>query len=239
DAYLARMDVATAARVRALRDVRWLGRYHPAYRLDPALLHDRVLGANAPVRRFTSVVVDKHADKPALAAKVFAIGGRIAHEQPGSILFEVELDGPQLVQYLRLDEVLWVEAWSAPEEDMDNARRQGGGDHVETVGGYTGSGIVGHVYEGVEATHVDFTNTPSAVLSCATAQTHGHCTAGIVYGNGTSAPQARGMAPDASFFYTNYSCVNTGVSRWQVVQELVTNRDVMLTTASWGGARTR
>src|SRR5690606_36408561 len=65
-----------------------------------------------------------------------------------------------------------------------------------------------------------------------------HCTAGIIFGNGSSHPNARGMAPDARPFYTRYGCVNPGVSRWQVVQELVTNRDVMFTTASWGDART-
>ena len=39
-------------------------------------------------------------------------------------------------------------------------------------------------------------------------------------------------------FYTNYSCVNAGVSRWQVVDELVNVHEVMFTTASWGDART-
>ena len=35
--------------------------------------------------------------------------------------------------------------------------------------GYTGRGITGHQYEGVETTHQDFNTTPINVLSCGTA----------------------------------------------------------------------
>src|SRR5690606_31373531 len=82
------------------------------------------------------------------------------------------------------------------------------------------------------------TNTPTVVQSCGSADPHGHCTGGIVFGNGTSASQARGMAPDAVPFFTNYSCENPGTSRWLVVNELVRQPDVMFTTASWRNART-
>jgi hypothetical protein len=54
--------------------------------------------------------------------------------------------------------VLWIDRWTEPELDMDNARIQGGGNYVETAGGYTGKGIIGHIYEGLEAGHKDFTN---------------------------------------------------------------------------------
>jgi hypothetical protein len=240
DAYVVRMPIGTAAAVARQPGVRWVGWYHPAYRLEPALLAEQVAGIRAPVRRYNLVVVDKHRDKPALLARIRALGGVVEHEQPGSLLFEVSLDSVQLLQVARLDEVLWIDLWTPIELDMDNARIQGGGNYVEAQGGYTGAGVVGHVYEGVEPTHTDFAGrVPSAVLSCATAASHGHCTAGIVYGAGNSHPSARGMAPAATFFYTNQSCVNAGVSRWQVVEELVTNRQVSLTTASWGGTRTR
>lgn len=237
-AHVVRMDAATATAVTSVAGIRWVGAYEPAYRLEPLLRVELREGELDTSRRYNIVVVDRANDKPALAAAIRALGGVVDHEQPGSILFQATLTGAQLQKVARLDQVLWIDRWSPPELDMDNARNQGGGNYVETFGGFTGAGVIGHVYEGVDAAHYDFTNTPTAIGSCASAQTHGHATAGIVYGNGGSASQARGMAPDASFFYTNYSCVNAGTSRFQVVQDLVTLHDVMLTTASWGDART-
>lgn len=239
DAYVVRMPLAAAAGIARLPAIRWVGYYHPAYRLEGALLAEHAAGVRVPVRRYNVVVVDKRADKPALAARLRAIGGGVTHEQPGSLLYEVSLDGVQLLQAARFDEVLWIDRWTPAEPDMNNARIQGGANHVETQAGFTGSGVVGHVYEGVQASHPDFTTPPVNVLSGGEAQAHGHCTAGIVFGNGSSHPNARGMAANATFFYTTYTTVNAGVSRWQVVQELVTNRDVSLTTASWGDLRTR
>ena len=59
--------------------------------------------------------------------------------------------------------MLWIDRYSDPEVDMDNARIQGGADAIEAIGGYTGSGIRGHVYEGVEANHPDFNTVMTQV----------------------------------------------------------------------------
>jgi serine protease AprX len=242
-AYVVHMAPGSATALSRDAHVRWVGPYHPAYRLEPLLraeLERAGLGqATLPeARRYNLVVADKRADKPALARRIHEIGGVVTHEQPGSLLFEVQLDGAQLLLAARFDEVLWIDRWSAPEPDMDNARIQGGGNFVEAAGGYTGQGVNGHVYEGIEATHQDFTIPATNVRSDGSAQDHGHCTSGIVFGNGTSSPQARGMAPGARPFFTNYSTVTAGMSRYQVIQELVAVHDVMFTTASWGDATT-
>jgi serine protease AprX len=239
NAYLVRADAGAVTRLAGLEVVRGVVPFAPAFRLDPQLVAEHLAGVTLPVRRYNLVVVDKRKDKPALLARLRAIGAEIHHEHPGSLLVTATMDAAQLLQAARFDEVQWIDLWSAPETDMDNARIQGGANYIEGIGGYTGQGINGHVYEGVEATHPDFNIAPTVVGSCANADTHGHCTAGIVFGNGTSTPAARGMAPDARPFFTNYSCVNTGLSRWQVVQQLVNQHQVMFTTASWGGARVR
>ncbi|MEC8651068.1 MAG: S8 family serine peptidase, partial [Planctomycetota bacterium] len=172
----------------------------------------------------------------ALAAKIAQLGGAVVDEHFGSLLFTASLTGKQLQQVAGFDEVLWIDRWSAPEEDMDNARIQGGGNYVESQGGFTGAGVNTHIYEGIEASHPDFTGGATAVRSSATAQSHGHATGGIVFGNGSSNPAVRGMAPDAGKFYTNYGTVNS--SRWQVFSDLVNIHNVSHTTASWGDART-
>ena len=103
-----------------------------------------------------------------------AIGGRVVDVQEGSILFDAELSGAQLLAAARMDEVLWIDRWSEPEVDMDNARIQGGANYVEAQGGYTGQGVRGHVYEGAEANHPDFTTPLTNVSSSGGAHSHGH-----------------------------------------------------------------
>ena len=233
-AHVVRMDSVTAKNVRAIDGVRWVGSYQPAFRIDPALLSKDGLDLAAPAALFNVVVLDKRTDKPALIRAFEAMRARVTNEQPGSLLLEVELTGAQLLQALRLDQVLWIDLVTETGRDMDKARVQLGADHIETLGGYSGQGVRGHIYEGIQFDHPDFTTQPLAVLSCNTADDHGHATAGIVFGNGTSSIAARGMAPSITPFFTNYSCVPIGVSRWQVVETLVNTHEVMFTTASWG-----
>ncbi|MCR9244968.1 MAG: S8 family serine peptidase [bacterium] len=235
NAYVVRMPQTAADVIRAMPQVRWVGHYHAAYRIDPELI-DALESGDLGTTRYNMVVVDKQNDKPALAAKLQAIGGRIDDEHEGSLLFTATLTPAQLVQTANLDEVLWIDAWTPMEYDMDNARIQGGGNYVESQVGYTGTGVNAHIYEGVEATHPDFTGTVTNVNSGGAAASHGHATAGIVFGNGTSNPAVRGMAPDAGKFYTNNG--STNASRWQVVSNLINVHNVSHTTASWGNART-
>ena len=236
DSQIVRMSQATASAVAVLPQVRWVGPYHPAYRVEQFLLAEHVSGSDVPVRKYNLVMADKRTEKVALEAAIVAMGGKVVDRQLDSLLFTVELTGPQLLLAARLDEVLWIDRWTAPETDMNNARVQGGANTIESAGGYTGNGVRGHIYEGCEPAHPDFNTTLVNVSSGGEADAHGHCTAGIVFGNGASAASARGMAPDAVGFYTNYGSV-VG-SRNSVVNTLVNTHRVMFTTASWGDART-
>ncbi len=235
-AYIVRMPANAAAAVRQELSVRWIGSYHPAYRLEPELITEHVRGHDVPTRRYNIVVADKTQDKPGLIQKVGDIGGRVTHEQRGSILLEVQLDGVQLLQVAQLDEVLWIDRWTPPELDVNDARNQGGADFVESVAGYTGSGLVGYVYEGLNAAAADFTTTPIGI-DCSSSSSHGHSTATIIFGNGATSPTVRGLAPDAAAVYTAYSCVTN--SRFQNVRTAMTVHNASFKTASWGDARTR
>ena len=236
--HLVRMDAALVPAVTSIPTVRWVGAYQPAYRLEPFLLLEQQAGGPVPTRRYNMVMTDKRADKQALERKLVQLGGIVIDRHIDSLLFTADLTGAQLLAAARLDEVLWIDRWSAPEADMNNARIQGGANAIETAGGYTGSGIRGHIYEGCEATHPDFTPAMTNVLSGGQAQRHGHCTTGIVFGDGTSSANARGMAPDAVGFYTNYSTVTAGNSRNMVINAVVNTHTCMFTTASWGSAQT-
>src|SRR5690606_12472208 len=235
NAYVVRMAPGQVDKVRAVDSVRWVGSYHPAYRIDPALMV--AWGADQlRVARYNMVVVDKHNDKPALATKIAALGGTVNDEHAGSLLFSATLTPKQLLATAHLAEVLWIDAWSAPEQDVDNARIQGGANHVETQAGYSGATINLHIYEGIDVTHPGYSGPVVAVNSSTASTGHGTNTAGIVFGDGTGNPQFRGFAPDAGKFFTNYSTVTT--SRWQVFSDLINVHNVSHTTASWGGGRT-
>jgi hypothetical protein len=243
DCHLVLATAGSAALFR-LPQARWVGAYEPAYRLEPFLVQEHLSGAAVPPRIYNLVMTDKRRDKAALAAKVTALGAEIVDPHEGGLLFTVRLTGAQLLAAAQWDEVAWIDRWTPTERDMDNARAQSGALIIESQG-YTGAGVRGHVYEGVEFNHPDFNTAMVQVgpAACTGADAHGHCTAGIIFGNGTSAPQARGLAPDAVGFYTNYlgtgntTCA-TSPSRNTILGQVVNTHNGMFTTASWGNAVT-
>jgi serine protease AprX len=244
DCHLVHMP-AGAMGLYAIDSVRWVGPYQPAYRLEPFLLNEIATGVAMPTRIYNMVMADKRNDKERLAAKLQAIDSEIIDQHIGGLLFTASLNAQQLLQVAAMDEVLWIDRFSEPEYDMNNARIQGGANAIEAIAGYTGAGVRGHIYEGVEGTHPDFNTTIVQVGpgACSGANNHGHCTAGIVFGNGNSAPQARGMAPDAIGFFTRYvSATNatcaTSPARNTIIGNAISNNNIMFTTASWGNART-
>jgi len=234
-AYVVRTAAANLTAVRAIATVRWVGAYHPAYRIDPALLTSGALRSTSPTT-YNIIVADKHRDKPSLLAAIVSIGGEVAPRHEGSVRIVATLTGAQLLHVLHRDEVLWVDRTTPIGLDMDNARIQGGANYVELQGGYTGTGVNAHVHEGLEATHVDFTGPVTNVASAGGVSFHGHAVAGILFGNGTSNPAVRGMADDCGKFFTEWQTQTT--SRWQLVSDLVNVHDVSHTTASWGNAIT-
>ncbi len=238
DCHVVRMDAARAANVNQLPGVRWVGNYQPAYRLEAFLLAELQAGRPMPARPYNMVMADKRRDKQALEARIVGIGGKVVDRHINGLLFTAELTGAQLVAAARFDEVLYIDRWTPIGEDMNNARIQGGANTVETAGGYTGTGVRGHIYEGVEFNHPDFNTALTNVRSGGAADAHGHCTAGIVFGNGNSAPEARGMAPNAVGFYTNYNSVTAGFTRNMVIDDVVNVHSCMFTTASWGNTQT-
>ncbi len=244
NALIVRMDSAAAAAAQNIEGVRWVGDYQPAYRLEGDLLTAISTGGELPAQNYNMVMADKANDKAALGAKIAALGGEVVDEHRGSLLFTAKLTKAQLIMAARLDEVLWIDRETAKELDMDNARDVQGSDYLDTVAGYDGDGngsgrIRGHVYEGVESNHPDFVVPMVNVRSGGQAQSHGHCTAGIIFSDGTaSGANAVGHAPGARGYYTNYSTVTAGWSRNQVISDVVNVHNCLFTTASWGNTRT-
>ncbi len=198
-AHLVRMSPDARQAVEAMPFVRWVGPVHPAYKVEHAVLQELDAADFVPARRYHIKVLESdNAMKQTVADEIARIGGVIDQLNPNGFLLDATLDGQQLRQILRLNEVQFVDRWGAPEEDMDIAREISGANFIENVGGFTGAGVRAEVMDGgLRTTHVEFAGK-SILIHGGNTTSFGHGTpvTGIVFANGAN-PQARGLLPDA------------------------------------------
>ena len=246
-AYLTRMSAAQASSVRALPYVRFVGPLEPAYKFEPEILASYLRGDEPGPRRYNIMLVDRFHDEADLAAAIEKAGGKVDTYARGNLLLEATLDEHQLLEVAAQDTVLWVDRWSDPEHDMDNARIQGGADYIEfkKPENYVGKGVRGMIMEGIYATHTEFAaqspyRTAPIYIGSSTADGHGNATCGEVFSRGATA-KARGLVPYGQIIYCNYNYVYNNNNRYTVVKDLVDptkQYQGMFQTASWGYSRT-
>ncbi len=232
-----RMSPEQAEAARQLPFVRWVGPFHPAYKLSDELMAEYREGGLAP-RRYRIVVGEwGPREKLEVAAEVAEMGATVDLMIDEGWVIEATLDRSQLMRIAAMDQVLGIDEWSAPEPDMDNVRALFGADYLETVAGYDGSGVVAEVCDtGLDSSHVDWTS-PRAPIShngFGSSTSHGTCTFGINFGDGSSHPDARGMMPMGQGVFANYNFSN----RYTLTQETVNVYNCVFQTNSWGSART-
>ncbi|MFO1054370.1 MAG: S8 family serine peptidase [Planctomycetota bacterium] len=247
--YVARMDRSLLARVRALPFVRWVGEFHPAYKLHESILADLANGV-VPTREYNIVMVDDRADREPLLDAIARLGGRAQPDSGQGILQVAKLDADQLLAVSALDCVLWIDPLTEASVDIDQARIQGGANYIESVAGFAGRGVTGMIMEGINgdptqgiAMHTEhdavppYRTTPIAFpnATAAAATAHGTNTSGEIYARGVS-PLYRGLLPNAQCLYCNYNYVYNNNNRKSVTQWGLA-RNEMIETASWGYAQ--
>lgn len=208
-AYLVRLDPAAFARVSRLPFVRWVGRYEPAYKVDEEVLARLISGESEP-SRFNIMLVErggKHLRQ--VADNIGSSGGMVHAFFEEGYRIEATLDAVQLFELLHHEDVLFVDRWAPPGNDMDLVRSTGGANLIESLLGYTGSGVRGEVMDnGLRQTHVDFqSGNPPLIHNSSNTnepENHGTSTYGINFGRGTSNPTGRGMVPDAQGIFADY-----------------------------------
>jgi hypothetical protein len=233
NALFVRCDRAAAMALRTLPCVRWVGDLQNAHKLDAALR--AFVESDATAALECNLILASKADRARLAAQVAGLGGEVTNLCDGSVMLQARLSPAQLLGVLALDTVTWADPTTAVGYDMDNARIQGGGNHVETAAGYTGSGVRAEITEGFDETHPDWTNTP--VIRSNQTASHGHCTAGIVGGNGSGNAAARGMMPNCQLIEGPYSASGHYAAMTGSTNPALAWRS-MVATASWGSAQT-
>lgn len=229
---LVRMTPAVAAEVQRQRYVRWVGPYRPSYRIAPALM-------TKPGDTRVYVRAIEASMKTTLAERITALGGTI-HDMGGSSpLITATLSRDAIFALAADDHLEYVDAWSAPEADMDLARELSGSNFVETVAGYTGAGIRAEVMDGnVLDTHGDFASRPLIIhgTNRSGGMSHGTATAGILFGDGTGDIKGRGVLPGAQGIFASYQDLP---DRYAHTAELLQEPYfASFQSNSWGSART-
>ena len=237
-ALIASMSDEVAKQVAALPSVRWIGHYEAAHRLDDAL--EEVLSSRTwtGAQRY-NVLALKKGTSAALADEIRAVGGVIQSQGMSRRLVAL-LDAQQLAAVAELPGVLFIDLWTEAEDDMDQVRAIEGANYLEGVAGYTGQGVRGEVLDdGVRPSHDDFQENPPLIhVSNNSDFNHGTLVYGIVFGNGESDEQARGLLPDAEqpIFMSRHHITDRYAHTAELVDPDGPYRAVFQ-NASWGNAR--
>lgn len=239
-AHLVRMSSETRGRVAALPFVRWIGEYHPEFRIDPGVLASLHAQSLATERYNVQVFERGLEQQDRVAQRIAELGGVVHLVVPEGFRMEATLSPEQLAAVAAMDEVRFVDRWSAPEDDMDIARQISGANYVEaTPGNYKGQGVNVEVLDGgADLAHPDLVN--HVAHGNVPVGTHGTCTSGIVCGSGAGNAQARGVLPSGrlvSGYYGAYSGGNRYVHTAQLVDPSLTWQCV-LQSNSWGDSLT-
>jgi hypothetical protein len=240
DAYLVRLPRTAVEAVRGQPFVRAVMEQQLAHKLDTPL-QSAVLEGSLATGRYNIMLMDKHADGEALVARLDELGGVLEAPFAGGVVLSATLTPDQLMTVARENTVVWIDRWTAPEEDMDIARMQTGADYVEGLAFTGGHGIRGHVNEAVYEKHPEFRailpyRTQPLVWGNNTGSNHGTETAGEIYARGM-AGGVKGLLPFAQM--TESTKIDS--QRYQMFSEIQDPGDIyrnMMLTQSWGGGTT-
>jgi hypothetical protein len=238
-AQIVRMTGAIAEKVRQEPFVRWVGELRPSWRLDAGLRRAFAARESLPTARYwLHGLDDGRAAKQGLADRLTQLGATVHTVPSGGYLVQVSLSQAQLAAVTDWDDVLYVDPWSAPEDDLDIAREIDGANYVEGVAGYTGQGVEAEVMDGnVLETHGDFASRPLKFhgVRSTGSKFHGTATTGIVFGDGTGDRKGRGMLPSAQGYFASYETVT---DRYAHTKELLEEPwQALFQSNSWGDAR--
>lgn len=240
NAAFVRIPVESLSAVRALPYVRWAGKYEASYRLDPALkapLESGQLGT----RRYNIWCFERGAAmQEAVADRVGVLGGSVNALTPQGFIISATLSPTQLAQLLGMDEVCYVDEWSAPEHDMDIVHTMYGGNFIANTLGFTGQGVRAEVMDGgLLLTHQAFqghppVQHPGGIVT----DSHGTSTYGINFGNGSANPAGKGMLPDAQGVIASYNAFSGGNRYTHTAQLLQSPYFCVYQSNSWGNSLT-
>jgi hypothetical protein len=228
-AYVVFMESDTKEVVEELPFIRWVGHYHPFYKISPGLDHKTgTIELNVVV--FDSGDGDELGE---VAGSIMSLGGLITYDGSSNSIIRTRIDASMAKAIARIPEVAWIDEYSEPVATMDNVREFTGADAVY-VGGFNGSGVVGEVKDnGIDQNHPDFVGQLIATDGSPPLNSHGTATFGIVFSSGANDDRAKGMLFGGEGVFASWS-----VGRKTSIENLVNNWDGVFQSNSWHSGST-
>ncbi|HIL36065.1 MAG TPA: peptidase S8 [Planctomycetes bacterium] len=224
----------------ALDCVRWVGDYPASYRLEAELLAGWIEGTLPGRARLRIQVLERGPGmKAVVAQRLVQMGATIDAMIPDGFVLEATLDPNQLAQAATWDEVLWIDRWSLPADDMDKVRVDSGANYVESVAGFSGNGVRAECMDGnLDDSHPDLQSNPAIFHgSHSGSASHGTPVTGVVFGDGAGSSTRRGMLPDGQPIFADYG--SFGGNRYTHTAELLQSPyNAVFQTNSWGSSLT-
>jgi hypothetical protein len=245
--YLVEMAPATRAKVGQLPYVRWMGAYHPEFRLERELRDGLTgRGARLQAQRYSIMLGERGAARQnQLAGLVRSLGGTVDLVEPGGLRIEATLTEQQLLRLAHANEVQFIDRWGGPgETDMNNVHQVTGATYLRNLLSWTGQGVRGEVFDTeLLTTHQEWPRPPIVhSTSAASTDYHGTSCYSNIFAQGVD-PAARGIIPEGQgifFRYSESTQFGGTKSRYEINRELTDPAGpyrAVFQTASVGSAR--
>lgn len=223
--YIIRMEKEVKHFIEQLPFIRWVGIYHPAYKIDDDLLFKYgEIRLNVVVFRG----VNGLANLEAVRNRIIDMGGRILHNGDDNFIIQAQIDALKVKDIAFIPEVEWIDEWQPPVPFMDHVRVFTGAETLHNLG-INGTGIVGGIRDGgIDRDHVEFQGR-IIIDEDVSEDAHGTCTFGIVFAKGIN-PRAEGMLSGGVGVISNYNYGTITDS----VDRLVDNWGGLFQSNSWG-----
>ena len=230
--------------VRALPFVRWVGEYHPAYKLDEPEIQRLTLGSfsDSFTQRYSIQTLRRgNGSLAGLSQQVGEMGVRVDLESEPVGRLEAWLTDAQVLEIAQRSDVLFMDHRGEPELDVDLARIIGGANYVESVAGFSGQGVRAEVMDsGLFLGLQEFSGMDPAPLlhGSVDSQSHGTAVFSIVFAPGVN-PQARGFLPDAEqSIMADYGSLGDRYAHTARLVDPSGPYRAVFQTNSWGAPRT-
>lgn len=141
-----------------------------------------------------------------VGAQILAAGGTAELIESDGLLMRADLTPRGLAALVLSGEILWAEPATAPETDGSFVRDFGGANAIETIEGFLGTGVIVEIVDkGLYQDHNDLLASDPYLRTLNDGPTdHGTATYGIMFGNGETESEARGMMPGQPGLFSSY-----------------------------------
>jgi hypothetical protein len=265
DAYVVLLAPDAVETVRGLKIVRWVGQYHPAYRIDSGVLSEPIkdgaggkLPRNEPegMRRVRVYLFERGAaPKKSVAEAIRTAKGEVLFQSTRGSYIVANVPRDQVATLARRDEVCAIErdfegfepqqfgpgelyGGSKARVTMAQVRELCGAEVLKRAG-YEGLGVrVGFWDDGIRTDHIDLLARGLITFVGPRARAnanHGTAIAGILCGEGRGDPMARGLLPLGSLVFASSLASNAAADGYGIVEQFVSEHRAALMSNSSGG----